>query len=80
MTAIYVLNLYKGAFKNDGSAYCAYGSSMAVVELDVLTGEHVIERMDVMFDAGEMINVGIELGLFLTSIERWLTAWLFRSN
>ena len=64
MVAIYVLNPYKGAFKSDGSAYCAYGSSMAVVELDVLTGEHVIERMDVMFDAGEMINVGIELGLF----------------
>ena len=58
------MNPYKGAFKSDGSAYCAYGSSLAVVELDVLTGEHVIERMDVMFDAGEMINVGIELGLF----------------
>ena len=48
---------------------------MAVVELDVLTGEHVIDRMDVMFDSGEMINVGIELGLFFfrTIVEWWFT-------
>ena len=60
---LYVLNPFKGSFKSDGCAYSAYGSSLAVVELDILTGEHVIERMDVMFDAGEMINVGIELGM-----------------
>lgn len=53
---------------------------MAVVELDVLTGEHVIERMDVMFDAGEMINVGIELGLF--EVEKLLAnhVVIFRPN
>ena len=32
------------------------------MELDCLTGEHVTERMDLYYDAGQMINVGIEVG------------------
>ena len=27
-----------------GTGYAAYGSSLAIVELDVLTGEHVVEE------------------------------------
>ena len=42
--------------------YAVYGASLAVVQLDCLTGEHVTERMDVVFDAGQMVNIGIELG------------------
>ena len=53
---------YQGAFTGDGSSYNCYAASLAVVELDCLTGEHVIERVEIAYDAGEMINVGIELG------------------
>ena len=34
-----------GKFKGPGSSYHTYGASLASVELDCLTGEHVIERM-----------------------------------
>ena len=48
--------------KGNGTAYNCYASSLAIVELDCLTGEHCLERVEIVFDAGEMINVGIELG------------------
>ena len=51
-----------GKFKGPGASYNTYGTSLSVVQLDCLTGEHVIERMDLFYDAGQMINVGIELG------------------
>ena len=51
-----------GKFKGPGACYNTYGTSLSVVQLDCLTGEHVIERMDLFYDAGQMINVGIELG------------------
>ena len=36
----------------DGDAYNVWGVTSSEVELDVLTGEHVIRRVDLVEDAG----------------------------
>jgi len=33
--------------------YFSYGATVAEVEFDVLTGEHNIDRVDVLFDCGQ---------------------------
>ena len=35
---------YQGAFTGKGTDYNVYASALAIVELDCLTGEYVIER------------------------------------
>ena len=63
----------------EGTQYSIFGSVVTVVEIDCLTGEvriylfnwfscliyfkSVVEDLHMIFDAGEMINVGIEKGL-----------------
>ncbi|CAG5108120.1 Oidioi.mRNA.OKI2018_I69.chr1.g3642.t1.cds [Oikopleura dioica] len=51
---------FRGSIPN--GAYACYGSAVAVVEVDCLNGEHTIEKFDCIYDAGEMLNVGTELG------------------
>ncbi|EAX94939.1 aldehyde oxidase and xanthine dehydrogenase, putative [Trichomonas vaginalis G3] len=42
--------------------YYTYGASAALVEIDCLTGDHQIIRSDVLFDTGESMNKGIDMG------------------
>jgi len=42
--------------------YFSYGAGCSEVELDVLTGERVVLRSDVLYDVGFSINPGIDLG------------------
>ena len=51
---------FRGSVPN--GAYACYGSAVAVVEVDCLNGEHAVEKFDCIYDAGEMLNVGTELG------------------
>jgi len=51
---------FRGSVPN--GAYACYGSAIAVVEVDCLNGEHIVEKFDCIYDAGEMLNVGTELG------------------
>jgi xanthine dehydrogenase/oxidase len=43
-------------------AYFAYGVSASEVEIDVLTGETVILRSDVLYDAGRSLNPALDVG------------------
>ena len=43
-------------------AYFTYSFSVAEVEIDVLTGEFAVLRMDVLYDAGRSSNPAIDIG------------------
>lgn len=49
---------------NTGSMffYCTNGVAMSLVELDVLTGEHVTLESSVYMDIGNSVNYGIDMG------------------
>ncbi|QPC85541.1 xanthine dehydrogenase molybdopterin binding subunit [Mesorhizobium sp. NBSH29] len=42
--------------------YFAYGASVSEVSVDTLTGEYVVERSDILHDAGRSLNPAIDLG------------------
>ncbi|XP_046583492.1 indole-3-acetaldehyde oxidase-like [Haliotis rubra] len=43
-------------------AYCAYAVGASEVELDVLTGENHIRRVDIIYDCGESLNPVVDVG------------------
>jgi xanthine dehydrogenase/oxidase len=49
---------------NEGKvfAYYTYGAACSEVEVDVLTGEHVVLRSDVVMDLGQSMNPAIDVG------------------
>ena len=47
-----ILTKYSHPPDFDGDAYNVWGVTSSEVELDVLTGEHVIRRVDLVEDAG----------------------------
>ena len=42
--------------------YFAYGAACAEVAVDTLTGEHRVERVDILHDVGRSLNPAIDLG------------------
>lgn len=42
--------------------YFAYGAAVSEVEVDCLTGEHRITRVDILYDAGRSLNPAIDIG------------------
>ena len=42
--------------------YYAYGAACSEVSVDMLTGEYVVERTDILHDAGRSLNPAIDLG------------------
>jgi len=42
--------------------YFCYGAAVSEVTIDTLTGENVLERVDILHDAGNTINPSLELG------------------
>jgi xanthine dehydrogenase large subunit len=64
--------------------YFAYGAAVSEVELDCLTGEHRIRRVDLLHDVGQSLNPAVDLGQieggfvqgagWLTSEELWWDA------
>ncbi|XP_076459984.1 uncharacterized protein LOC143293041 [Babylonia areolata] len=48
--------------KDSGFEYFTYCAAVVETELDVLTGEYAIHRVDIMFDCGESLNPTIDIG------------------
>ncbi|XP_054265328.1 xanthine dehydrogenase-like [Macrosteles quadrilineatus] len=50
--------------KNEGLAfnYMAYGAGVSEVEIDCLTGDHIVLRTDLVMDVGESLNPAIDVG------------------
>ncbi|BEV46240.1 xanthine dehydrogenase molybdopterin binding subunit [Afipia carboxidovorans] len=42
--------------------YFAYGASCSEVSIDTLTGEYIVERVDILHDAGKSLNMAIDIG------------------
>ncbi|XP_063618136.1 xanthine dehydrogenase/oxidase-like [Cydia splendana] len=62
---------------NDLVIYRVGGVAMAEVELDILTGEHEIRRVDIIEDAGTPVNPEIDIGqiegAFIMGMGYWTT-------
>lgn len=43
-------------------AYNSYGVTLTEVTLDLITGQHCIDRVDMLFDCGESMNPEIDIG------------------
>lgn len=48
--------------KGSPYSYYVYGAGVSLAEIDVITGEHKILESHIVFDAGESLNPGIDIG------------------
>ena len=56
------INFNKKTFKGSPFYYFCYGSAVTEVTIDTLTGESVLDRVDILHDAGNAINPALEHG------------------
>jgi len=52
----------KETFSGRPFLYFCYGASVTEVTIDTFTGENIVERVDILHDAGKAINPALELG------------------
>lgn len=63
---------------NDYSSYRVGGVAMAECEVDILTGEHEILRVDIIEDCGTSVNPEIDIGQVSVCIFLNNTRWTIR--
>ena len=56
------INFNKKTFFGRPFLYFCYGASVTEVLVDTLTGENIVERVDILHDTGKAINPALELG------------------
>jgi len=56
------INFNKKKFHGRPFYYFCYGAAVTEVTIDTLTGENIIDRVDIIHDAGNAINPALELG------------------
>ncbi len=56
------INFNKKIFKGRPFYYFCYGAAVTEVTIDTLTGESILERVDILQDAGNAINPALEYG------------------
>jgi len=56
------INFNKKSFMGRPFLYFCYGAAVTEVIVDTLTGENIIDRVDILHDAGKAINPALELG------------------
>ena len=56
------INFNKKTFKGRPFYYFCYGAAVTEVTIDTLTGESVLDRVDILQDAGNAINPALERG------------------
>jgi xanthine dehydrogenase large subunit len=56
------INFNKKKFSGRPFLYFCYGAAVTEVIIDTLTGESIVERVDILQDAGKAINPALELG------------------
>ena len=56
------INFNKQKFYGRPFLYFCYGAAVTEVAIDTLTGENIIEKVDILHDAGNAINPALELG------------------
>ena len=56
------INFDKKKFHGRPFLYFCYGASVTEVTIDALTGENIVDRVDILHDAGNAINPALELG------------------
>lgn len=42
--------------------YCVYGVACAEVEIDCLTGDHNVLKVDIVMDIGDSLNPAVDIG------------------
>jgi len=56
------INFNKQKFYGRPFLYFCYGAAVTEVTIDTLTGENIIDKVDILHDAGNTINPALELG------------------
>ncbi len=56
------INFDKKKFKGRPFYYFCYGAAATEVTIDTLTGENIVDKVDIVHDAGNAINPALELG------------------
>jgi len=66
--------------RGDIPPYDIYGLSLSEIEIDVLTGKHILRRVDILEDAGQSLNPAVDVGqiegAFIMGLGYWLTEQL----
>lgn len=74
------LSQIRGYANRDTSAYDIWGCGVTEIEVDILTGEKNVRRVDLIEDTGSSVNPAIDIGqmegAFVMSLGLWLSEQL----